>query len=94
VQTHARYTTDKICMTDAASAIAAAKFALAQVMIAPTGITCNNQDCTPSTCHTAIWYWTVGQLIVHTVTDGELTCAWAEWIGGEFQVICTACTHI
>lgn len=46
------YTTGGYCT--GSDACRAAQQGLKDQMVAPTGVACNNQDCVPGTCHTAV----------------------------------------
>lgn len=92
--------TEWVCSyTSYSDAGRAAQLALKLEMFAKADITvhCANGDCTPSTCHSAVWYWDPSQLTITIIPDGDPAdgkwCSRASWNGGEFQAYCTPCTH-
>jgi hypothetical protein len=75
----------------------AAEQGLKDVLVIPTGVTCDNTGCEPESRHTGVLckdsdcsgYLMVGPPIINTKT-GKYKCT-ACWLGGAFNVFCSSC---
>lgn len=88
------YTTGGYCT--GSDACRAAQQGLKDQMVAPTGVACNNQDCVPGTCHTAVRCLDATCSLlqygppIQNMETGKWRCT-ACWLGGDYKVTCTAC---